>query len=58
MEKISHDRRAYESVDDTGAYLRLYLKNWWKKVLGWNGLNVESFSRESEVSPSWLRLKL
>ena len=33
MEKISYERRVYESVDDE-SYVRLYLKIWWKKVSG------------------------
>ena len=30
-EKISYERRVYESVYDRSPYLRLYLKNLWKK---------------------------
>ena len=34
IEKISYERRAYESVEDIGAPLRLYLENQRKTNLG------------------------
>ena len=44
IEKISYERRAYESVDDRATF-RLYLKNQRKtKLRQYNGLTKQTFS--------------